>query len=308
MSRKTATAVKEAQPDLLGKVAQPAEESPTTKAKQQVAKAEPNKKAKSALAVVTNEPKSMLAIIAGAAADPRVDVSKMKELLTMQREIEERQEAREFNIALLATQNEIPKIVKDRANDHTKSKYATLEKVSREVDHIARRNGFTMTFGTDDSPLKDHYRIVCDLAHTGGHVRRYKIDLQGDAAGSQGKSNKTPIQGVGSTMSYGRRYLKVMIFDLIIVGEDRDGNRGRQTEQQRGPAAENAIEGEIIQDDGVPKITQKQHDELVDALEAKNVTRKKFCEVYQIAKVSELPAERFSEVMQYVKAFVPKGS
>lgn len=186
----------------------------------------PPPQAANAVAIREPERPSLIAVIARASTDKRVDVAKMKELLTMQQEIEARDAEREFNRALHAAQGEIPKIVKDRENESTHSRYATLEKVSTQVDHIARKHGFTMSFGTDDSPLAGHYRIVCDLAHSGGHTRRYQCDLQGDVLGPKGNpTQKTPIQGTGSTMSYGRRYLKVMMFDLVIVGEDKDGNR-----------------------------------------------------------------------------------
>lgn len=240
------------------------------------------------------EPKNMLAIIAAAAADPRVDVAKMKELLAIQREIEQAQEAREFNSALLAAQEEMPKIVKDRANEHTHSRYATLEKVSKEVDHIARKHGFSMSFGTDDSPLKDHYRIVCDLSHTAGCVRRYKIDLKSDDVGAKGTSNKTPVQGVGSTMSYGRRYLKVMMFDLIIVGEDSDGNK-------RGGPKE--IEGERV-----VLITREQMTKVIEAVKFCGVGERKFCAHYNIAKIPDLPAERFDDAMKACKDYQEKHS
>jgi hypothetical protein len=278
MTKKTATA--ERQSDLLG----------ATAPKPEPAKAEKPAKTKTALAVVPPpEPKNLLAIIYQAVADPRCDTAKMRELLTMQREVEERNEAREFNVALLAAQNEIPKIVKDRQVE-SKYRYATLEKVSKEVDHIARKHGFSMTFGTDDSPLKDHYRIVCDLAHVGGHVRRYKIDLKCDDVGAKGTSNKTAVQGVGSTTSYGRRYLKVMMFDLIIVGEDTDGNRNK------ADVIEDAQDGEAL-------ISNKQMDDLVKAIADCGVGVPRFCKTYKIEKVADLPAEFYDRAMKSCAQF-----
>lgn len=269
------TATKPAQPDLL---------APETEV------IPPARKATKKTEVATVAPKpapaptNLLAIIASAAADPRVDVQKMKELLAIQREIEQAQQSAEFNRALLAAQEEMPRIVKDRKNENTHSRYATLEKVSTEIDHIARKHGFAMSFGTAQSPLADHYQIVCDLSHSGGHVRRYEIDLKADSVGLKGNSNKTEVQGVGSTMSYGRRYLKVMMFDLTIVGEDSDGTK------QRGKT--------IGADDRDVMISKDQLGKVIDAIKFCGVTEKQFCAKYQIEKIPDLPASLFNDAMQ----------
>jgi hypothetical protein len=246
-----------------------------------------------AVAIREPEPPSLIAVIARAASDKRVDVAKMKELLAMQQAIEGRDAEREFNRALLLAQSEIPKIVKDRENTSTHSQYATLEKVSTQVDHIARKHGFTMSFGTDDSPLAGHYRIVCDLAHSGGHTRRYQCDLQGDVLGPKGNpTQKTPIQGTGSTMSYGRRYLKVMMFDLVIVGEDKDGNRAKPED---------------------PPLTMEQAQRIRDYAEAcacsietllKFLNKPEVRKGYpQVEAVTDLPGSRFDEAIEGLRRY-----
>lgn len=275
------TATKPAQPDLLAPAAEVIPPARKATKKTEVATVAP----RSAPA-----PTNLLAIIASAAADPRVDVQKMKELLAIQREIEQAQQSAEFNRAFLAAQEEMPRIVKDRANTHTKSSYATLEKVSTEIDHIARKHGFAGSFGTADSPLPNHYRIICDLSHTGGHTRRYFIDLESDSSGAKGTSNKTPVQGVGSTMSYGRRYLKVMMFDLTIVGEDTDGNK------QRGGKTTGADDREAL-------ISRPQFAELAVEIETCGVGVKKFCEKFGIEKVPDLPASKYEDSLQACRNF-----
>jgi hypothetical protein len=40
----------------------------------------------------------------------------------------------------------------------------------------------------------------------------------------RGSPNKTAIHGFGSAMSYGRRYLLLLIFNLAMRHEDNDGN------------------------------------------------------------------------------------
>lgn len=233
-------------------------------------------------------PKSMLAVIAAAASNPAVDVAKMKELLAMQREIEQREEVREFNAAMLAAQEAMPRIVRDKDNPHTRAKYPSLENVSKSIDAVARKNGFTMSWGTEDSHLKDHYRIVCDLSHAGGHVRKYRMDLPGDSAGQKGTSNKTLIQGVASSISFARRIIKILMFDLVILGNDKDGKAAKRLTPEEA-------EGIVVEAAAV--ITTEQHDKLGDAIEACGVGREKFCQHYGIEKVANLPAERYDEAM-----------
>lgn len=267
-------------------------------AKQQVAA--PSAKTQAVAVRKTDEPQNMLAVIARAAADKRVDVDKMRELLAMQQAIEAREAEREFNVALMAAQSELPKIVKDASvketSGSTKYRFATLEKVATEVDHVARKHGFSQSFGTADSPLSGHYRIICDLSHSGGHTRRYLCDLQLDAAGAKGTANKTPVQGVGSTMSYGRRYLKVMMFDLIIVGEDRDGNRRKEQDGPSSITMEQAQEIRALADKvGCPL------DRIVAHLNLPNM-RRGFPE---IEEVTELPPQRFEQAMAALRSYSP---
>lgn len=245
-------------------------------------------------------PKNMLAIIATAAANPAVDVAKMKELLAMQREIEERDEVRAFNAAMLAAQEAMPRIVRDKKNDHTKARYPSMENVSKSIDAIARKHGFTMSWGTADSPLKDHYRVVCDLSHDAGHVRRYHLDLPADAAGAKGTSNKTPVQGIMSSISFGRRNLKILMFDLVIVGDDADGNR------RHAPTNARAADDAVIDGEAIAVIDQKQVDELRDLLHECGVTAVKFCEVYAIEKLPELPAASYAKACKDLLAHKAK--
>ncbi len=243
---------------------------------------------------VPSEPRNMLSIIASAAANPAVNTEKMKELLAMQLQLEQAEQAREFNAAMIRAKDEMPAIVMDGINKHTKSPYATLENVSKEIDTIARRHGFGMSFGTDNSTLVNHYRIVCDLMHTGAHTRRYHVDLPADTVGPNGTSNKTPVQGVGSTISYARRYLKVMMFDLLIVGEDNDGNR---PPRQRATGA--TVDGDTM-------ITPEQVKILNGAINFCGVGMAKFCQYYGIDHVANLPSGRYSEALDACKKFKPK--
>jgi hypothetical protein len=169
------------------------------------------------------EPSSLIQVIARAASDPTVDIEKMQQLLAMKERIDAKNAEMEFNLAMMLCQAEIPAICKDAKNSHTNSRYATLEAVNDKIVPAYTKHGFALSFGTTDSKLEGYIRLTCHVSHTAGHSRDYQADLPLDGAGSQGKANKTGVQAFGSTVSYGRRYLTCLIFNVTLTNEDRDG-------------------------------------------------------------------------------------
>lgn len=165
---------------------------------------------------------TFLSFIAEAARDPAVDVSKMERLFEMRERMIDRQAHLDFNAALKAAKAQMPAIFRNKRNTQTNSNYADLAAVSDAMDPIITEHGFGLTFGTADSPLANHYRVTCTLTHDGGHEKEYQADIPIDSAGLKGNQNKTLTHAFGSTMSYGRRYLKMMIFDVKTT--DDDGN------------------------------------------------------------------------------------
>lgn len=165
---------------------------------------------------------TFLTFIAEAARDPAVDVSKMERLFEMRERMLAREAHLQFNAALKKAKADMPAVLKNKYNEQTKSHYANLESVSDAMDPIITQNGFSLTFGTAPTSLDGHYLVTCTLAHEGGHEKNYEAPIPIDSAGIKGTANKTLTHAFGSTMSYGRRYLKMMIFDVKTT--DDDGN------------------------------------------------------------------------------------
>lgn len=168
--------------------------------------------------IVHVEETGMLATIERMTRDPSVDVDKLERLLAMAERMRAREAETEFNAAMRACQAEMPLIFRDATNGHTKKKYATLESVNSKVTPIASKHGFALTFGTADSSLEKHIRITCRVAHVGGHSIDRFFDLPVDIAGA-----KSATQASGSTVTYGRRYLILLIFNLSLTDQDNDG-------------------------------------------------------------------------------------
>ena len=166
-----------------------------------------------------------LTMIERAARDPLVDVSKMERMFEMRERVMKSSAEQAFNASFVAVRATVGPVVKNKSNTQTQSKYADLFAIADLLDPVMTENGFGATFGTADCPLEGHYRITGTLLHAQGHSKEYHADVPVDGAGLKGNSNKTATHAFGSTMTYGRRYLKLAMFDLSIT--DPDGNRQR---------------------------------------------------------------------------------
>lgn len=254
-----------------------------------------------AVAVVQPEQqKSLLGLIWDAGHDKSFDVAKFKELILLRREEENRQAEIEFNAALGEAQGEMLPITRDKSGDKN-IKYATLEKVSREIDPVLRKYKFSLSYGMADSPIPNHYRVTAKLS-LGAHSRDYFIDLAVDDVGPKGERNKTAVQGAGSTISYGRRYLKLMIFDLTLTNDDNNGARHREetkpTEKKSlNIAQSSALVTAINNSVGLKRFLEKyQLKAVMDLDPALYAEATKACNDYATAaaaKKSKQPAERF---------------
>lgn len=222
------------------------------------------------------QPKTMLEVIADASRSKDVDVPKMKELREMWNDEKALMARQSFIAALREVQIKLTPILKDSKNPHTQSKFATLAKISKVVDPILHEHGFGLTYGMADSPIENHYRITADLMHVDGHIKPYLVDLPADIAGPKGTANKSATQGVGSTISYGRRYLKTMIVDVPLADEDDDGS-------------------------GAKTITEKQVGELTKMCEKAQITKDQFCQAFSVSEYEHLPAKRFDEAKKRIQ-------
>lgn len=215
---------------------------------------------------------SILEVIERAAMNPDCDVEKMRGLLEMKKEIDNAEAERAFNEALAAAQAEMEPVARDADNKQTGSRYARLEAIAKAINPIRAKFGFSESYGTADCPIDDHYRVTCQLRHSAGYTQPYHADVPMDLAGIKGNANKTRTHAFGSTMSYGRRYLKLMIFD-IATSDDDDGNAASQT---------------------VDLINLEQLDWLRQAFQdLGNDELGKFLRAAQIVRLEDLPQARF---------------
>ena len=189
-----------------------------------------------------------------------------------------------FNAALSAAQAEMEPVVKNARNNQTQSNYADIGALADKITPIYTRHGFGTTFGTDASPIPGYFRTVGELCHAGGFTKTYYLDLPLDNAGIAGKVNKTDTHATGSTLTYARRYIKLMMFD-IATKDDRDGNKPRND----GPA---------ISEEQVTAITNRIE------LQPDVHDMKRFMgwlNSMGVSTIADLPASKFEMVVRELK-------
>lgn len=166
-----------------------------------------------------------------AAKDASFDVAKFETLLRMRRDEAHDQSRRVFNAAMAACQSEMLPVLRHSPNPGTRSKYAKLEDIDQQMRPIYTRHGFSVRFGSAPPPQPGWMRVTCTVAHDSGYFEENFLDSPVQTTGSQGgRMAMTQVQAVGSVVTYLRRYLMGMVFNIVqadVVGEDDDGEGGR---------------------------------------------------------------------------------
>lgn len=228
-----------------------------------------------------SESTAIISVIERAAMNPEVDIEKMERLLGMQERIMAKNAEMEFNRALSLVQKETPRIKRESENKQTRSKYAKLDAINKQLVPIYTAHGFALSFGTDQSPYGEGWtRTTCTMSHQAGHSVDKFVDLPLDDKGMQGTANKTAMHGAGSAMSYGRRYLSMLIFNIAITDEDDDGNAGG---------------GEIV------FITEAQIEQLRKAAKGAGVDENELRKAANVTDLSGIRVERFEAAMNWLK-------
>jgi hypothetical protein len=170
-----------------------------------------------------SEPINMLAVIARAASDPAVDVDKMKQLLDVHERMTATAAKLEYDRAMSAAQAAMRPIATDANNPSTKSKYASYFALDNAIRPYYTKHGFALSFDTAPGAGQDMIRVVCKVSHVSGHREFPQLDMPADGKGAKGGDVMTKTHATGSAITYGKRYLLQMIFNLAVGGDD-DGN------------------------------------------------------------------------------------
>jgi len=228
---------------------------------------------------------ALVAMIEKVALTPEADLAKLEKLIDMQERVLNREAEMAYASAMSRVQAETPQVVKNAENTQTRSRYATLDAVCKALIPVASRNGFALSFGTEDAQREEERRITCRVSHEGGHCKEYHVDLPVDATGIGGKVNKTPIHAVKSAITYGRNILTTLIFNVALTDEDDDGN-----------------------DAYASTITDKQAEEIDHLLTRSKADRIAFFGWIRANDVYEIPAKKYQQAVTMLRRKLSSSS
>jgi hypothetical protein len=220
-------------------------------------------------AAPTQAPASLLNFIAAAVTNPDVDVAKLEALLRMQREVASDDARTQFNRALHAAQMEMPRVSKrgtiklgDRKGEIP---FATWEDVDAALRPVMKRHGFSLSFTASSRSDGTGAIVTARLLHSAGHAEVATIPLPPDVG-----PGRNALQSVGSTLSYAKRYLAEMLFNIVREGADDDGEVG-----------------------GAPRISAAQKERLVELMQDAAADTEAFLRTLQVPTLDDLPAAAF---------------
>jgi hypothetical protein len=167
--------------------------------------------------------KTALAISSAENAAEKLNV--IQSLWNMQKEAEDRQAEREFNVAKVNVAMELPPIPKTKKREFVdkhgalqSSTYADLDDIEGVLDPICRKYGIVKEYSTK-TDARGWAAQVCTVRHVSGHKEIYEGSYMPlDTSGS--KNNN---QAALSTAKYSRRGALIGAFNIFHIDEDLDG-------------------------------------------------------------------------------------
>lgn len=221
------------------------------------------------------EPHNMMAVLARAAADPRIDVAKLQALLDMQFKVEARQAEVEFNAALARLMPKLPRIQKNGvisdSKGNVRSRFARFEDIDREIRPLLAEEGLAISFDTDTS-TPGFLKVVGTLSHRMGFSKPSQLTIP------TASQVITGAQAIGAAASFGKRYVVINLLNIICVGEDTDGHDPTKISSDQALTLDTLLKdtganrAKFIEWMGVASIEEilaKDYDKAVKALEAK---------------------------------------
>lgn len=251
------------------------------------------------------QPESLLPALIRAASDPATSSDKLKALLDARDRLMREQAEVEFVSAYVAMQEELPTINKDgriempaRPGKASKDQlYSSYPNLSRIVKPILLKHKFACVMLPEPGPensgilMRGELSLVCETEYGRiVHTKRCAIPAPLEVSGS-----KNPVQGVGSSLSYTKRYAKIALLDIISEAPEDKDDDGRRAGKRHKP--DSAAADDFPGDAPPATVTAAQADKLIDAIEACGVGRAKFCAKYGIKAVADLPTGLFDDAV-----------
>lgn len=207
-----------------------------------------------------------------------VDAEKLKVLVDLQIQLEDRRAKKQYDAAIIAVRPQIKAVAWDKIGVHN-SRYASYPKIDAMLTPLLDEHGLGITFDTEPDPRPNIMMGCCDVMHVGGHTKRYRLPMPIDGSGPKDGGVMTGQQAVKSGVSYMIRTFVGMIFaiPMLVDKDDRDGN---------------AV---------VASIDDAQKSNLEKMLKGFSEPRqKKFLEKFKIDSLDQLPKSRYNAAIDAI--------
>jgi len=223
-------------------------------------------------------PSSTVSMFERLACDPRVDVEKLERLIGMQERILAHQAKAAFDADFARMQGDLP-IVAEKGTTNN-GRYARLEDIIAAVRPVLAKHGFSLSHTSQWPSDKAVVRIVGILAHRDGHEKRSEFLTGPDASG-----NKNGIQGLGSALSYGRRYTTL---DLLGIASSADEDDGRAAGKTAPPVAPKGYDEWM---DNLSAVADEGFKRLQDTYNQSRAEFREYLSKYENPKIEALKAK-----------------
>lgn len=219
-----------------------------------------------------------LDLIREVTTNPEMSAEKLKILVDMRVQLEDRQAEKEFDAAMFAAQQDVQALAWDKINSEKGSRNVSYPKIDKMLKPVRVKHGFTMSWDTEPGQTLDMAILCCDVMHVGGHRRRYRTPMPIDGQGPKGGGVMTKSQAVNSGTSYGMRNLAKMIFNIpmLVDKEDKDGNEPYEAISKEQYATLETLADEV----------KKKGETKADVIKA-------FCSYIKIDDLKNLPATSY---------------
>jgi hypothetical protein len=184
---------------------------------------------------------AVLALLERVALDPGADATKLERIVGMYERLKAEAAELAFNAAKGRILKQLAgiKVVKNKSalyeidkgkpqkGTYEAFKYAPLEEIDKHLRPLLLEEEMDLSYS--DEPREHCWILIRGrLKHLpGGHFEDSFMAAPLDTSGG-----KSSVQGVGSTNSYLRRYIACNIFNIVVIGDDDDGNGGTIDEDQ----------------------------------------------------------------------------
>lgn len=188
---------------------------------------------------------------------------------------------KEIAPAFIQAQAKIEGAIKNAKNGHLGNNYADLSAVIEACRKHLADHDLAVLQTTDCAEDQSYVAIETTLLHKSGEWFRSVLKMP---------LEKRNAHGVGSAMTYGRRYALAAMVGIAQVDDDAEGSIHRGQQQQQKKVAESA------------KINEAQLADIMALGEEVGANMASFCKFLKVDRLADLPAADYNRAIKALES------